>query len=167
MEIRLGRSFPPVTRFFSLPIALFGLYILFIAPILGITIVAVCSFIWSTSYGFETNKFTEEFREYGSALGIKWGKWQKMDQFPDITILTLKEGYTVRSRLYLSTTVMESYYGIYLLTSSHRTKILVNKFKDLQKAKDFITPIALELNKEVVQYNPAISERTRMRRRNR
>ena len=84
-----------------------------------------------------------------------------------MTILTLQEGLTVRSRSSVSMTLVESYYGVYLLTSSHRTKVLVNKFKNLEKAKEFITQTAMELNKEYVQYNPVISERTRMRRSNR
>ena len=167
MKIKLGPSFPPVTRFFSIPISIFALVFLFSAPIPAIIIFLIGAFIWSTSYGFETNKYTGKFREYGSALGLEWGKWDDLDKFPDMALLTLNEGYAVRVRLYLSTEVVESYYGVYLLTSSHRTKVLVNKFKNLEKAKEFITQTAMELNKEYVQYNPVISERTRMRRRNR
>lgn len=167
MEIKIGQSFPPTILFVSKLFTVVGLLFLLLIPILGFIILAISTFIWSTSYGFETNKFSGQFREYGRTFGIKWGKWQNLDQFPDMTILTLKEGLTVRSRSNVSLTVVENYYGIYLLTSSHRTKILVNKFKDLEEAKDFITPIALSLKKEVVQYNPAISERTRMRRGNR
>lgn len=166
MEIKIGQSFPPTILFVSTLFTVVGLPFLLTIPILGFIILAISTFIWSTSYGFETNR-SGEFREYGRAFGIKWGKWQNLDQFPDMTILTLKEGLTLRNRSNVSTTVVEKYYGIYLLTSSHRAKVLVNKFKDLEQAKDFITPIALGLNKEVVQYNPAISERTRMRRRNR
>ena len=164
MKIKIGNSFPSPVRFISMIFSILGIVILFQIAIIGIIILLISSFIWSSSYGFEVGRSDQMYREYSSAFGKTWGKWEFLDNFPFMTILTLRDGVTVRSLSSASTTLVENYYGVYLLTDSHRTKVLVNRFTDLEKAKEFITPIALNLNKEVVQYDPVISERTRMRR---
>ncbi len=164
MKYKLGHSFATPVLFVSIVFSLFAVFISYNEPIFGIIILLISSFFWSASYGIEINIRAKKYREYSSAFGLKWGNWLSLDKLPFVSIMTVREGMTVFSRTNQSTTLVENKFGIYLLSNSHREKVLIRKFNDDKDAKEFLKDAATKLSKEVVQYNPVISAKTRKRR---
>lgn len=135
-------------------------------PILGLVMVAVGPFFWSSSYGIQLDPEQNRFREYGSFYGIKSGKWKPLDKVPFLTIVRGRGGTAVYAGTNRSTTVIDDRFQVCLLTNSHRTRIVVQKFENLIDAEVYAKQLASTLSKTVVQFNPVVSEKTRNRRSN-
>ena len=169
----LGHSFPNPVIAVGILISTIGLlfltiflpsFILVFLP-LGILISAVGAFFWSSTYGFQLDTTTNNFREYGSVYGIKRGEWKSLDKYPFITVLKSRMGATLYTRNHSSITLIEDAYEITLLSSTHRTKVVVQKFKKIETAKINAEKFASEFDKEIVKFNPQVSEATMKRRR--
>ena len=86
---------------------------------------------------------------------------------PYLTVLRGKSGTTIYSQSNRSTTFVEERYEVCLLNESHRKKVVVKKFETEQAALEYCKTISGELNREIVTYNPVVSEATRNRRMSR
>lgn len=153
-------------RLFSGFITFLGIGGLFTEPILGVAGILIGAFFWSSSYGIDIELKEKKFREYSSAYGLKSGKWKSLDKLPFITVMVVRESMAIHSRSNNSTITTDTKIGVYLLTNSHRGKILVQKFEKNQEAKKYAESLSKRMKKEIVQYSPVISEKTRARRRN-
>ncbi|MDX2361944.1 MAG: hypothetical protein QNK23_14130 [Crocinitomicaceae bacterium] len=164
IQHRLGFSFAVPIVIVGVVITLAGILAAIESPILGIVLVLVGPFFWSGLYGTQIDKSNNRFREYGSMYGVKSGQWKPLDKMPYLTVLKGKSGMTVYSRSNRSTSIIDDRYEVCLLNQSHRTRTTVKKFETKQEAMNYCTTLADDLNKEVVMYNPAVSEKTRSRR---
>jgi hypothetical protein len=135
--MKIGHSFASPILFFGVVFSIFGFFLCFNEPIIGVIIFVSSSFLWSSTYGIEIDLTSNKIREYSSAYGFKKGKWHSLEKLPYMTFLKMREGMTVYSRSNRSTTLIDDNFGVYLLTNSHRTKILINKFDDENEANEF------------------------------
>jgi hypothetical protein len=161
---RIGFSFMPPIIIAGVAVTLAGLITIMESPILGIGIALAGSFIWSGSYGIQIDVEQNKFREYASMFGIKYGEWKSLEKTPFISVVKGRSGMTVYSRSNRSTSVIDNRFEVCLLNSSHRTRVVIQKFKDKSQAMEYANEIASKLNKSVVQYNPVVSQKTKSRR---
>lgn len=156
---------------FAMPIVLtgFGITIIGLATLIDLSFVALGlilfgTFMWSSNYGVQIDQNNNRFREYGSIFGIKSGKWYPLDKLPFISIMKARDGLIMYSMINQPTKAIDDRFGVYLLSESHRKKVLLKKFEDRDLAKEYSIQMTTKLNKELVQFNPVVSQKTRERR---
>ena len=84
--------------------------------------------------------------------------------FPFVAILKLKKGHVTAGMFNRTVTTTDEFFEIYLLSETHRTKIQVAEFKDLEKAKSFAKEFATVAERKLTTYSPQISSSSRRRR---
>lgn len=161
---RAGFSFAIPVVIVGAVIGVLGLLTLLIAPIVGALMAGFGGFIATSSYGFQLDKKRNRCREYTSVFWIKRGTWINLDNLPDVSILSGKSGFVVRSMSNRATDSTTVNYTVYLLSKTHRTKVMVKKFEDRSLAQEFAEGLAISLNRDLKKYSPAVSAKT-MRRR--
>jgi len=161
---RLGFSFATPIILLGVVITLAGITTLFENQILGVALVVIGPFFWSSSYGSQIDTVNQQFREYNSFYGIKSGEWKPLDKLPDISVIKSKEGITVFSRSNRSSSYIEDKFEVCLLNKTHRKRMTVQKFDTFEHAKTHAQDLAIKLKKELVTFNPKVSEKTRNRR---
>ena len=167
IKYKLGFSFAPPIVIVGVIVSIAGVLTAIEGPLLGILLIIAGGFIWSSTYGSQIDPTNIRFREYGSVFGIKSGKWRPLDEAPFITVMKGREGMTVYSRSNLSTTSIDDRFEVCLLSNTHRSKTVIMKFENEDQAAEYAKAIALKLDKEIVQYSPKISEKTRSRSKRR
>lgn len=145
-------------------VTLAGLVTIMESPLLGIGTALAGSFIWSGSYGIQIDVEQNKFREYASIFGIKYGEWKSLEKTPFISVVKGRSGMTVYSRSNRSTSVIDDRYEVCLLNNSHRTRIVIQKLEGKSQAMEYANQIASKLGKNVVQFNPVVSQKTKSRR---
>ena len=164
---RIGFSFATPIIIAGVVISIAGFAATIETPLLGVVLALGSMFLWTSSYGIEIDIQQNRFREYGSMYGIKKGEWKSLDKVPFITVLRGRTGMTVYSRSNRATSDIDDRYEVYLLNQSHRAKILVQRFDSKKQALTYAEKLAVKLEKKIVQYSPAVSEKTQSRRRTR
>lgn len=167
LTYRIGFSFPMPIIYIAGILILFGLIACIQSLFAGLFIIISASFVLSCSYGTEIDLEKQIFREYSSIFGLKKGNWTPLEKLPFITVLMGREGLTMYSRSNRSTTSIDDRYGIYFLSETHRTKVLLQKFSTSLIAMDHAKILSQKLNKEIVKFSPVVSEKTQQRRRRR
>ncbi len=165
MNQRVGFLFPVPGLIFGAFLLLAGLISLFEIWYLGLAFILISGFFLTASYGSEIDIQNGKFREYGSIYFIKRGKWIALDKLPEITVKKSRDGMTIHSRTNHSTTLIDNRFEVCLLSATHRTKCLVQKFDSKDEATVFAHKLANQLNKSLVQYQPQLSDKTRARRK--
>lgn len=134
----------------------------------GLFLVAIGTFASFTTQGILLNYEAREYMDYINILGLKLGKWRSYETYPYLTIMRRKESITGHSRsMGASTTMTEVHYDVFLLSQSHRQKLLIKRLGEKENAKWAAQDLAERLGVEFVAYNPAVSAQTRMRRQRR
>jgi hypothetical protein len=158
--------------FFPLPIIAVGIIAViggivsaFSIPIMGIGMVIVGGFLCGSTYGSQIDFQNKKYREYTSYYGIKTGEWKSLDKLPYISILGSRSGFTVYSQSNRSTTDMDDYFDVCLLSNNHRIKFVVQKYESKDQATQLAETFAVKLDIPITKYSPAISEKTQSRRR--
>jgi hypothetical protein len=132
----------------------------------GVVIVIVGCLLSFTPWGTQLDPEKKLYRTYTSLLGLKTGKWSSLKSYPFIAILSGRTSETIHGgRTPASVTISEKYYDIYLLSASHRDRLLVKRFKDSEQSKKEIRTFAKQLGVEIVAFNPKVSQATRHRKR--
>lgn len=161
---RMGFSFPFHILLGSISMSVAGIVAVFENPLLGIGLIVVGSFFWSSSYGSQIDFDKGVFREFGTIFGIKRGEWKKLEKLKDVTILVGQQKTAIMANVVQVGTSTDDRYEVCLLNESHRVRIVIQKYKDLEEAKTFAASLATKMNGSVVKYSPAISQKTRNRR---
>lgn len=161
---RAGFSFAIPVVIVGAIIGILGLLTVLFVPVIGGFMTVAGGFIATSSYGFQLDKKRNRCREYTSVFWIKSGTWINLDNLPDVSILSGKSGFVVHSMSNRATDSTTVYYTVYLLSKTHRTKVMVKKFEDRSLAQEFAESLAMTLNRDLKKYSPAVSAKT-MRRR--
>jgi len=162
---RIGFSFPVPILLIAGLFALAGIVSAVEIPLIGLALISISSIIWSGSYGFEINSKDSTYREYVSIIGIRRGQWFSLEKFPFVAILKVREGTVMYSQTNRSNTLIDDSFGVYLLTSSHRKRVLIKKLDTRIRAERYIGEIAPLINKEITNFSPKLTQKTKMRRR--
>jgi hypothetical protein len=161
---RLGYSFGNIQRIASGVFLFFSLLLILVFPILGMPLSLFFGFALTSSYGFQIDAGRGRCREYSKAFGIKRGAWQQLADFPFVAVLKSQKGYTAASMSNRTVTNTDPVFEVFLLSETHRTKIQVAEFKDLEKAKSFAKEFATVVERKFTTYSPQISQSSRRRR---
>ena len=161
---RLGFSFPIILVVGGGLLTIAGIISSIENPLIGVPLIIVGIFFWSSSYGFQIDGSQEQFREYGSMFGIKKGKWYPLEYVPYISVLKSRIGMRIYSASSYSTTKMDDSYQVCLLNKTHRKKVVVKEFENREQAIRYAEKISSQFNKPVVTYSPVLSKKTRKRR---
>ena len=119
-----------------------------------------------TTRGVFINTTTKEGRKYTKIYGIKVGKWEPLENYPCITILSKSYSSSITSRTNLTVKLdSEMFYELNLMDKTHRRKYMIYSFSNVEKAKKAMNFIASKMNVDIVKYNPVVSQKTKNRRR--
>lgn len=160
--------------FFPLPVIIIGTLISFIGlislikiTIFGILLIPMLLLFITSTYGIDIDYKNKLYREYESYLGFKRGNWKNLDELSFITVLKSRKGMAFYSQSNRRTSLMDDNFEVYLLNETHRRKILIQKFDNKELAKKYTVKISPLIDKEIVQFNPVVSKKTRNRRNSR
>ena len=126
--------------------------------------VPVFGFVLTSRYGFQIDCTKGKCREYAKAFWIKKGDWKNLTDFPFVAVLKSQKGYTTASMSNRTVTATNPFFEVFLLSETHRTKIQVALFKDLETAKSFAKEFASVVERKYTAYSPQISSSSRRRR---
>jgi len=166
----LGHVFKPTTRTASkilIVICVLGFYIgqtmdAETMSFAAVLICLVCIILLNYKSSVEINTEINKFRECGQLFFYKFGKWRNLSSYTDLAILTTRkklevEVMTIHSQNLVSTH-HEKETAVYLLTASHRHRILIKVCGSYRVAESFAEEIAIELNKTYTVFSPKISK---------
>ncbi len=157
-----GKSFSQPLIYVGYTLIIFGLYTLINAIVPGLIVTLIGIFIGFSSTGLTLNPNTKEFREYTIMFGIRVGKWQSLENYPDLSLLKRTIGYSALSRGQRELSDSDSYIDICLLSKSHRKKILVKRMQNKEEALIDAKLIAEKMGLNLTAYAPKVSNRSRM-----
>jgi len=164
IKYRQGFSFSAPVIAIAVLISAVSLFYLNDQPILSPLAFIIGATIWTNSYGTEISLDKKKFREYGSVLFFRYGKWIALELYPNICVLQNNMAYNIYSRTNTTNTISFDNYDVCLLNENHRSRIVVQTFNYKIKAFEFASEFSKLLNKEIVQFSPKISEKTKLRR---
>jgi hypothetical protein len=177
----LGYVFKPTTRTASkilILICLLGGCAGFTneAPYMGVgavLIILLCILLVNYKSSIEINIQNNKFRECGRFFFYKSGKWRNFSSYTDIAILTTRK--TIKNEINIGVNAGVSTYqdsvsyneketAIYLLTQSHRHRVLIQVCDNYRVAEIFAEELANELDKTYTIFNPRISQASKNKR---
>jgi hypothetical protein len=167
IKIRHGFSFSGVIISVGIAFSLFGFLMLFEVWLIGLVLLAIGLFFSTSAYGIQIDVVESKFREYGSIIGIKYGKWQDLIQMPYLSIMSSRAGLRVYSRSNKSVSLASDQFNINLLSENHRKRVKVISFDNMDDAQIYGEELSGTLHTGIVKFNPPISEKTLNRRKKR
>ncbi len=163
---KFGYTFPKHILIAGYILMLMGALLILAYPIAGTSFMIVGTFLSFTKNGMLFNPANKTYRGYTSYLGIKMGKWQPYSSYPYLAILRRTISKSSTSRMGVSKEVgRDTYFDIFLLNKTHRVKLLINRQKGQDEAKQLARDLAQKLEVEYVAYKPVLSAKTRGMRR--
>ena len=156
-----GFSFPIPVLINGLIFFLFSFAVIPENMILGLILLVLGSLIIFNTVGIEISGETKMIKQYTRVFGIKFGKWQSVDNYTCISLLNVR----MRSRTYggssnRSVQTSSNKTIIYLLNDSHLKKLAIVE-AGISEAEE----ISKLLDLPIVKYSPQISSKSRARRR--
>jgi len=113
-------------------------------------------------YGTEISLNNNYVKSYSSSFGVKKGKWKPTLLLTDISVL--KMGKTVHMQQSFGTSSVQldnNMYEVYLLAPNHRKRMLLRETNSGKEAIETAQYLSEKMNKNLVEYNPQISQRTK------
>jgi hypothetical protein len=147
-------------RFVGLALSTTGFFMfisLIIIPMLiGTAMITFGVYMFTGTSGIDINYSDKTFKEYNKVLGIKFGKWKSLNLYPFISVMSANRSNKASDITGLNKMVVtQQALGVYLLTNSHRTKILLKRTSPLmEQAKAEAERITGLTEKELIKYNP-------------
>ena len=135
------------------------------AFIVGIVFLIIGVFLSFSVVGIQVDSEKNRFNYYERILFVKMGKWRSFDEFPDVSVLTINQKHSSRSLTNMEFTSKSIVYKVHLLNETHREKIMIQIFKEEEKAILFAKDFAARTGTNFTIFSPEISEATLSRRR--
>lgn len=150
---------------FSFVALLVSLLFLAAIPPIGLILLLLSITLVFYEVGIEFNPEEKRYRYFKSYFGNKTGAWKTLDEFKAQIILKKNlKGQVIGPRLVASVSYKKIVYDVNLTNESHRQRLSLKKFKELDAAKHFAKMIEEKLSIPLENYKPVLSEQTRMRR---
>jgi len=175
---KVGNIFPPALVILGYFTILFGVIIIInfifceILDLSGMSLfgsifqLLIGVFLAFTSVWIEIDIERNMYKRYTNYFGfIKSGKWKSLERYTDLAILKIKEAVEYASRSNRTTKQSKNVYNVCLLDSTHRLRIVLYKAEKFVEAEKYAKNIMTKLDVKYTQYNPKISEKTRLRRK--
>jgi len=129
----------------------------FIFLILGLNIAFATS-------GIQIDPNKRLLRSYYGLFGLRFGKWESLDDYKYLSVLQTRESTSTYSRSNRDITVTDLWFDICLLNENHRVKLIVKRLKSIEEAIKEIKVLSEAMGFRVVKYNPEVSEATKAKR---
>lgn len=144
---------PFFSKFFIFPAYVALFFGLIFLPAGGIFMLLSLLVITARS-GLQINLKEKKIRDYVRIFGFYTGKWKDLGAYPYITIISRDTLQTVYPIVSLGFNVKDKQCEICLLDSTHRKKILLERVKQMEIAKQRLLFYTENLGVEDVQFNP-------------
>jgi hypothetical protein len=136
--------------------------------LIGLLAISITVTLLTLKVGIEIDKTNCKYRYFKSFYGKKSGKWLNLEKFKVLTILKKNlKGQVLSPKLVTALNYKQVVFEVNLTTESHRAKVALKRFKTLDLANKFAKSLSKELAFPLENYNPIVSEKTRMRRASR
>ncbi len=165
LEWETGALFPPALAFVGKLVFAIGLVSILFAPLFGVFVLAVGGYVGFGKTGVELLPEQDKYREFTKIFWFRFGKPKSYKDFPFLSVMRTKltsSAYSLTNRS--ASTGSDLYYDVYMLSQSHRSKVLIRRFSALHDAKVSAQELGAILSKEVVMYSPVISAASRAKR---
>lgn len=160
-----GALLPLVMRLFSVVVGLAALLIVAIATnlfIVGLPFGILGLGLAVYRAGTEIDLANNRIREYGSVLGIRFGKWKPLAPYMAIVILGKRRVSTMYSRGQVALDQAEQNYDVTLVDETHRKKFLLKACDSIEEARSLAEQVASFTGFPIERYAPRpIGERRR------
>lgn len=133
LVIEQGAFFPSAMRLLFVFVGLALSIVLIGLPILAMSIYYV---------GTEIDLQRSRIREYGSVLGIRWGKWTSITPFKAIVLLKQRRVGTMYSRGQVALDQTEQNCDVTLVDATHRKKLLLKACDTVGEARALAKQVA-------------------------
>jgi hypothetical protein len=168
IESSIGKSFPPAMRYAGMLSIVLGGLSIYLSPLLGLIVVLLGLFLTFTTQKVRVNIQDNSIKLYHSLFGIESGKSHSLDAFAYLSVLSSKVVTRVQSRAgVFSESSADNFFDVYLLSKTHRNKVLLARFKVRNEAEVKAKEFSLKLKREVVIFNPQLSQSSSQKRRRR
>lgn len=127
--------FPPVTRILSGLFIIIGLVGITSNVVVGICITLVGFAILLSRKGVLLDKNQNRLKSYTQVLFIKFGTWETLSPYTDISVLSFTEKTTLTSRSMVTSSSKKQVFRICLLTENHYQRLLLLQLEDEQAAQ--------------------------------
>jgi len=164
IDSNLGPVFPQPVMIGGLVFAGFGIILLFQIWYMGILMIVLGGYVGIGVNGVCIDTTRMMFKTYTKWLGIRNGRWKSLESYPFLSVIKWQVGITMASRGNRTLDMPETTFCVCLLSSTHRTKVVIRQEDSFRQAEKFAKETAGRLGKAVVEYSPVISEQTRARR---
>ena len=106
--------------------------------------------------GIQLQPDTQRYRHYFQTLGVKLGKWESYEGYPDLVMLHQRKDYEGRFPLNIIQNLRQSHthYELYLASPRHFDLVLIDVQHDAQKAEQHARRLAQDLDLHYMRYNP-------------
>ena len=154
---RIGFVFQPAQRYAGWILIVAGLFTAYVqSPIaLFISVFGVVVALFKKFVSVDTERHRIRIsKSFSSRLPL--GKWYGLQNYPYVSLMrrVLSSSVTNYGGLQSSSTGSNTYYDVLLLSSSHRSKIVINRLKEKETAQSYADEMARMLAREVVPYKP-------------
>lgn len=167
LDYKLTRIFPKPTINAGYIILALGVILGFLLEWAALLLVPLGYFIALSFNGIEINPKIKTFRSYSNIFGLKFGKWESLEDYPDLCVMLRKDSYRAYSYSMSSMTDSNNYYGLFLLSKNHRKKLEIQRHGESQAAIEAAKKLAELLNLNYVKYQPATASKGLQSRRGR
>jgi len=166
---RIGYVFQPAQRFAGWILIVAGLVtayvqspIALLISVFGVVVALLKKFVYVDTERHRI-RISKSFSSY-----LPIGKWYGLQNYPFVTLIrrVLSSSVTNYGGQQSGSTGSNTYYDVLLLSSSHRSKIVINRLTDKEGAQSYADEMARMLAREVVPYKPQqASPRPQQKRR--
>lgn len=163
---RIGFLLQPAQRVAGVAITLAGIGVFFYYGISGLLILLVgLSMVFLKEFIHLDPANHKIKRSISFFPWLPIGKWHGIENYPYVSVVrkTISSNLTNHAGHQEVSTSRNVYYDIMILSTSHRSKILVKRMTDKEAAMESAKEIGQRLAREVVSYKPKVSEATRRR----
>ena len=163
-----------IERKFTLVVTILGCFFFLFAILtllkessvfLSITFIIIGIYLVFSVIGIQINAKERKFKYYTKQFFIKIGKWQWLEDYPDVCVLLVNQKQTLYSMSNSSFTSKSIVYKVFLLNEWHREKFFIKVFKTEEKAILYAKDFAGRTGTNYTQFSPEISAATLSRRR--
>lgn len=125
--------------------------------VIGLPILALAFYYVGTEIDMERSGI----REYGSVIGIRWGKWKPLEPYKAIVILGKRRVSTMYSRGQVALDQAERNHDVTLVDATHRKKFLLKACGTAEEARGLADQVALFTGFPIERYAPQRSSERR------
>lgn len=161
----LGSLFPPTVKFVGRIVFVAGVLAMFGLPLIGIFLMLAGAFVGFSVTGVKLFPAEGAYQLYIGLFGLRFGKRKSYQNYPFLSVMRTKvtsSAFSVTNRN--ASTGSNLYFDVYLLSQSHRERILVRRYSSQFEAKQKAQELGTVLSKKVVMYHPTVSAETRLKR---